>query len=78
VIILGGPNRSGKSAAALRLLRDELQTMEAANADQIAHGWSAFRPEAHSFEAGRVMPAQLRMLAERQDDFAKEKGYEFR
>lgn len=72
VIVLGGPNGSGKSTAAVRLLRDELRVMEFVNADQIAQGLSAFRPEGHALEAGRVMLNQLKRLAESKESFAFE------
>jgi predicted ABC-type ATPase len=72
VIVLGGPNGSGKSTAAVRLLRDELQVMEFVNADQIAQGLSAFRPEVHAIEAGRVMLEQLKRLIEAKENFAFE------
>lgn len=72
VIVLGGPNGSGKSTAAVRLLRDELKVLEFVNADQIAQGLSAFRPEGHALEAGRVMLNQLKRLAESNECFAFE------
>lgn len=72
VIVLGGPNGSGKSTAAVRLLRDELRVMEFVNADQIAQGLSAFRPEGHAIEAGRVMLEQLQKLARTKECFAFE------
>ena len=70
VIVLGGPNGSGKSTAAVRLLRDELQVLEFVNADEIAKGLSAFRPEAHAVEAGRIMLEQLKRLVSKRQDFA--------
>ena len=72
VIVLGGPNGSGKSTAAVRLLRDELRVMEFVNADQIAQGLSAFRPEGHALEAGRIMLGHLQGLANRKESFAFE------
>lgn len=72
VIVLGGPNGSGKSTAAVRLLRDELKVLEFVNADQIAQGLSAFRPEGHAIEAGRVMLEHLRAMSLRKESFAFE------
>lgn len=72
VIVLGGPNGSGKSTAAVRLLRDELKVLEFVNADQIAQGLSAFRPEGYALEAGRVMLKQLKRLGDFNENFAFE------
>jgi predicted ABC-type ATPase len=63
VVILAGPNGAGKTTAAPALLRDTLAVEELVNADAIAAGLSAFRPESASFAAGRIMLARLRELA---------------
>jgi predicted ABC-type ATPase len=63
VVVVGGPNGAGKSTTAPRLLRGALAVREFVNADAIAHGLSAFRPETVAFAAGRVMLARLRALA---------------
>ena len=55
VVVLGGPNGAGKSTAAPRLLRGSLKVEEFVNADTLAHGLSAFRPEDVALEAGRIM-----------------------
>jgi len=55
VVVLGGPNGAGKSTAAPRLLRGALRVDEFVNADTLAQGLSAFRPEAAAIEAARVM-----------------------
>lgn len=72
VVVLGGPNGSGKSTAAVRLLHDTLQIMEFVNADAIAKGLSAFRPEGVAVEAGRIMLNHLKGLAARGESFAFE------
>ena len=59
VVVLGGPNGAGKSTAALRLLRGSLKVEEFVNADTLAQGLSAYRPEDVAIEAGRIMLRRL-------------------
>ena len=72
VIIIAGPNGAGKSTLAPSLLRDAFGPMPFVNADTIALGLSAFRPEVVAFEAGRVMLKRLRDLARQKESFAFE------
>ena len=72
IVILAGPNGAGKTTAAPFLLRDALAVTEFVNADQIAHGLSAFNPETVAIEAGRLMLARLDELARRHATFAFE------
>jgi predicted ABC-type ATPase len=72
VIVVAGPNGAGKSTAAPRLLRDALSVREFVNADTIAAGLSAFRPESVAMAAGRIMLARVRALAAARADFAFE------
>lgn len=72
VVVLGGPNGAGKSTTAERLLRRALSVNEFVNADTIAQGLSAYRPESAAIAAGRVMLARLRHLARIREDFAFE------
>jgi predicted ABC-type ATPase len=72
VIVVAGPNGAGKSTAAPRLLRDALKVREFVNADTIASGLSAFRPEAVAMSAGRIMIGRMRQLAAAREDFAFE------
>lgn len=72
VVVLGGPNGAGKSTAAERLLRGTLQVDEFVNADTLALGLSAFRPEAAAIEAGRVMLRRLETLTRTRTSFACE------
>jgi len=72
VVVVAGPNGAGKSTTAPRLLRGALAVREFVNADTVAQGLSAFRPETVAFAAGRVMLARLRALAAAQDSFAFE------
>jgi len=62
VVVLGGPNGAAKSTAAPRLLRGSLRVSEFVNADTLAQGLSAFRPEDAALQAGRIMLARLDYL----------------
>ena len=72
VVVLGGPNGSGKSTVAPRLLRGSLKVDEFVNADTLAQGLSAFRPEDVAIEAGRITLARLDTLASQRRSFAFE------
>lgn len=72
VVVLGGPNGAGKSTAAPRLLRGSLQVEEFVNADTLAQGLSAFRPEDVALEAGRIMLKRLDDLESQGKSFAFE------
>jgi predicted ABC-type ATPase len=72
IVVLAGPNGAGKSTCAPYLLKDALAVDEFVNADTIAQGLSAYRPEAAAVTAGRVMLERLRTLAGLRRDFAFE------
>jgi predicted ABC-type ATPase len=72
VIVIAGPNGAGKSTTAPSLLRDALQVSEFVNADAIAGGLSAFRPESVAIPAGRAMLERMQHLAEAEANFAFE------
>jgi len=72
VVILAGPNGAGKSTASASLLRGTLRVREFVNADVIAQGISGFEPDAAALQAGRVMMARLKSLADKRVDFAFE------
>jgi len=72
VVVIAGPNGAGKSTTAPRLLQGALAVTEFVNADTIARGLSAFRPESAAVAAGRVMLARMRALARSREDFAFE------
>lgn len=72
VVVLAGPNGAGKSTSAAHLLRGVLSVEEFVNADTIAQGLSAYRPESAAVAAGRVMLERLRFLARQRSDFAFE------
>jgi predicted ABC-type ATPase len=71
-IVIAGPNGAGKSTSAPSLLRDALQVSEFVNADAIAGGLSAFRPDSVAIPAGRAMLERMRYLAKARADFAFE------
>jgi len=72
LVVIGGSNGSGKSTTAPKLLRDTLRVEEFINADDIAGGLSAFRPERVAFAAGRIMLRRVHELAATKTDFALE------
>ena len=72
VVVLAGPNGAGKSTTAAHLLRGALSVEEFVNADTIAQGLSAYRPELAAVAAGRVMLERLHFLARERRDFAFE------
>lgn len=72
VVVLAGPNGAGKSTTAPYLLKDALAVEEFVNADTIAQGLSAYRPDAAAVTAGKVMLERLRALASMRRDFAFE------
>lgn len=71
-IVIAGPNGAGKSTMAPSLLRDALQVSEFVNADAIAGGLSAFRPDSVAIPAGRAMLERMRHLADTRANFAFE------
>lgn len=70
--MIAGPNGAGKTTSAPRLLQDALAVQEFVNADVIAAGLSAFRPETVSFAAGRAMLGRMKALAAARRSFAFE------
>ncbi|MBC7853136.1 MAG: zeta toxin family protein [Pirellulaceae bacterium] len=72
VVVIAGPNGAGKSTAASRILQDALAVQEFVNADVIARGLSAFKPESVALAAGRAMLQRLDELAAERAEFAFE------
>ena len=72
IFVIAGPNGAGKSTAARTLLPNFLQCIEFVNADDIARGLSAFRPESVALLAGRMMLKRLDELVRQRTDFAFE------
>ncbi len=71
-VILAGPNGAGKSTSAPALLRDYLNVVEFVNADTIAQGLSAFRPEATALQASRLLLERVNKLVLLRESFAIE------
>ena len=72
VFVIGGPNGAGKSTTAREMLPAFVGCVEFVNADEIARGLSAFRPETVALAAGRAMLNRLNELARQRIDFAFE------
>src|SRR5712692_3230128 len=72
IVVVAGPNGAGKSTTAPRLLQEALTVSEFVNADPIAIGLSAFRPQSVAMAAGRVMLTRMKALARARSDFAFE------
>ena len=72
VVVLAGPNGAGKSTSAPYLIKDALAIDEFVNADTIAQGLSAYRPDNAAVTAAKVMLERLRALASLRRDFAFE------
>ena len=72
IVVISGPNGSGKSTTAPSLHKSALSVTEFVNADVIAQGLSAFKPEDTAFHAGRIMLERIHALAKKKVDFAFE------
>ena len=72
LVVLAGPNGAGKSTAAPFLLQGALAVHEFVNADTLAAGLSAFRPDSAALAAGRIMLGRIKELATLRVDFAFE------
>ena len=72
VVVIAGPNGAGKSTSASRILQDALAVQEFVNADVIARGLSAFKPESVALSAGKIMLQRLKELAAERASFAFE------
>ncbi|BCU14148.1 Zeta toxin family protein [Microcystis aeruginosa NIES-88] len=72
VYLIGGPNGSGKTTVAKKILPNFLGVIEYVNADEIAAGLSPFNPESVAIQAGRLMLERLVTLKCQGIDFAFE------
>jgi predicted ABC-type ATPase len=72
IFVIAGPNGAGKSTTARELLPVFVGCVEFVNADEIARGLSAFRPQTVALAAGRAMLNRLNELARQRIDFAFE------
>ncbi len=59
ILIIAGPNGSGKTTFAAQFLPNEADCLFFVNADMIATGLSPFKPDAMAVKAGRLMLEQI-------------------
>jgi predicted ABC-type ATPase len=71
-IVIAGPNGAGKTTFAREFLRNDRDVVHFVNADLIAGGLSALKPEIAAITAGRVFLAELERLAFNRTSFAFE------
>ncbi|MEO8751248.1 MAG: zeta toxin family protein [Casimicrobiaceae bacterium] len=71
-IVIAGPNGAGKTTFAREFLPKDTDVVHFVNADLIASGLSAIRPEIAAMTAGRVFLAELERLARARTSFAFE------
>lgn len=71
-IVIAGPNGAGKTTFAREFLPKDTDIIHFVNADLIAGGLSALRPEIAAITAGRVFLAELERLARNRSSFAFE------
>ncbi|MGI8966150.1 MAG: zeta toxin family protein [Limisphaerales bacterium] len=71
-IVIAGPNGAGKTSFAREFLPKYAGVIQFVNADLIAGGLSALRPEVAMLAAGRLFLAELDRLAKARADFAFE------
>jgi predicted ABC-type ATPase len=72
VYIIAGPNGAGKTTFAREFLPNYTDCRNFVNADPIAQGMSPFSPESAAIRAGRLMLAEIPLLAKRGADFGFE------
>ncbi len=72
LVILAGPNGSGKTTAAPELLHGTLAVDTFVNPDVIAQGLSGFDPESVAVAAGRIMLERMQELVRARASFAIE------
>lgn len=72
IVIIAGPNGSGKTTFARDFLPNEAHCPDFINADLIAAGLSPFKPEAVAIRAGRLMLEEIASRVGRSESFAFE------
>lgn len=72
IIIIAGPNGSGKTTTAKRLLKDKLIIHEFLNVDEIAKGLAPLNPESVPNEAGKIFFRRFEQLVLENNNFAFE------
>jgi predicted ABC-type ATPase len=71
-IVIAGPNGAGKTTFAREFLPKETDIVQFVNADLIAGGLSALKPQIAAMTAGRVFLSELERLARGRTSFAFE------
>ena len=72
IIVIAGPNGTGKTTFALEYLPHEAECPAFVNADLIAAGLSPFQPETALFRAGRLMLEEIKNHVQQRRSFAFE------
>jgi len=72
ILIIAGPNGTGKTTFAQEFLPNEAQCPAFVNADLIAAGLSPFAPEVAAVKAGRLMLEQIHEYVRKGESFAFE------
>ncbi len=72
IIIIGGPNGSGKTTCAKHLLHEFLEIYSYVNADQIGFEILGYYPINKTILPSRMMLKKIRELAEKKENFAFE------
>jgi predicted ABC-type ATPase len=72
IVIIAGPNGSGKTTFARQFLQREAGCPDFLNADLIARGLSPFDPDRVALQAGKIMLGQMAQRVNRQESFAFE------
>jgi len=72
IVIIAGPNGSGKTTFAEQFLPREAGCPDFINADLIARGLSPFGPDRAALQAGKIMLGQMAQRVHRGESFAFE------
>ncbi len=72
ILVIAGPNGSGKTTTAFSLLPDLVNIYECINADEIARGLAPLHPESMALTASKLMIKRLKDLLEKEKNFAFE------
>lgn len=72
IVIIAGPNGSGKTTFAEQFLLGEAGCPDFINADLIARGLSPFAPERAAIQAGKIMLEQMALKVHGGESFAIE------
>jgi len=70
--IIAGCNGAGKTTASFTILPEILDCREFVNTDEIARGLSPFQPEKAAIEAGKIMIERIKLLLNKNVNFAIE------